>query len=310
MEKPIRVLIVDDEERFRTTTANILKRRGFDAIAVGSGPEAIEAVKRDGIDVVILDIKMPGMDGHEALREIKRIRADIAVIMLTGHGTPDSAMRGLADGVFDYLGKPCPIDLLASKIVEAHSRKGPIREVEPRVKDIMTPLSVFSTIGEEGTMAEAVLVLLKSFTEVMGTGTVHETVHRSILVLNRKGDVIGIITLRDLLRALQPPYMRLLTEKPAMAEAIRLEAPSFSGMFTIMTRDLAKMKVKDNMSVAPPTIPADANLMEAASRLLYGNLSRMLVEDRGKVVGVLREQDLFFEMGKILKGYGSAGEEG
>lgn len=309
MNNVIRVLIVDDEERFRATTAAILTRRGFEVKAVGSGIEAIEEVKQTAFDVVVLDVRMPGMDGNEALREIKNVASDIAVIMLTGHGTPESALEGLRDGVFDYLTKPCAIDLLAQKIREAFAVKGGVSEREPRVKHIMVPLSSFSTIREDRTVADAVDVIVKSFSRTMFTSTVQETVHRSVLVVDTDDKVIGFLTLTDLLGGMQPRYMRLRMEKPPMAESFHVESPNYSGMFTIMARDLITKTVREIMSKAVPVIDADANLMEAASRLLDLNLRRLLVTDGNKIVGVIREQDLFFEMANIITQYSTSHEE-
>ncbi len=302
---PIRVLIVDDEERFRETTAGILTRRGFDTTAVGSGAEAIDEVKKTDTDVVVLDIKMPGMDGITALREIKKIKPDLAVIMLTGHGTPESALERLRDGVFDYLTKPCAIDLLARKIREANSstpqERAGLGQRESRVRDIMVPLSCFSSIREDRTVADALDVVLQSFAGAVTTSTVQETLHRSILVMDRDDEVIGIITFTDLLRALEPSYVRLLNESPVVADSRYLQSPSFSGMFTIMARDLVSRQVREVMSEAPPVIGADANLMEAVSTLLNRGLRRLLVTEEGNVVGVVREQDLVLEMASIMK---------
>jgi CheY-like chemotaxis protein/signal-transduction protein with cAMP-binding, CBS, and nucleotidyltransferase domain len=302
MNKKICVLIVDDEERFRETTATILKKRGFNVKAVGSGIEAIEETKRDPADVVILDVQMPGMDGNEALGEIKKIKPDIAVIMLTGHGTPESAAKGLSDGIFDYLAKPCDIDVLAQKITEAFSSKGGLSSKEAKVKDIMIPLSAFSTIRDDRTVAHAIAVIHESFTQTMVSSTIKETVHRSILVMDGDYNVIGIITFTDLLQGLQPQYMQLLIEKPTMADSIVIESPEFSGMFTIMARDLAKRTVREIMcDDSPPTIDANACLMEAANRLLNRDLRRLLVVEDGKTIGVIREQDLFFTMATIIR---------
>jgi len=302
----IRVLIVDDEERFRETTAAILTRRGFEARAVGSGIEAIEEIRKDDIDVVVLDVQMPGMDGNEALREIKNIKPDVAVLMLTGQGTPGSALEGLRDGIADYLTKPCPIDFLAQKIREACAlggRVSGVREKELRVEHIVVPLSSFGTVHEDQTVADAVRVFLEGFTCSLITSTVQEMVHRSILVVDRDDTVVGIITFSDLLRGLQPPYRTPLTDRPAMADTLHLESPSYSGMFTIMARDLAAKTVWGIMSETPPIIDAEANLMEAAARLLDLDLRRLLVREHDKIVGVIREQDLFFEMANIITQY-------
>jgi len=296
----ISVLIVDDEKRFRETTSKILQKRGFDVKAVAGGKEAIEAVHKGGINVVILDVKMPEMDGNEALQNIKEIAPGVEVIMLTGHGTPESAAKGLRDGVFDYLTKPCDVDILSRKIREAHEKEKGVSERERGVKDIMLPLSAFGTINQEQTAQEAINEILKSFIVTPHTPSVHETIHRSILVNDTKGRVVGLISFTDLLMGMQPPYMSLKKERPELAYTFNIESPAHSGMFTILVRDLAQKKVKDMMSEAPPTIDAEATLMEAVNKLLTLNVRRLLVMKGGDAVGVIREQDIFFEMAHIL----------
>lgn len=121
--KSIRVLVVDDEERFRVTATATLKKRGFEVEAVGSGLEAIENLKKNDIDVVVLDVKMPGMDGNEALRRIKILKPDLEVIMLTAHGSIDSALAGWRDEVFAYLAKPIDVEILVEKIRDAAAKR-------------------------------------------------------------------------------------------------------------------------------------------------------------------------------------------
>lgn len=298
-----RLLLADEDATFRETAAGILAKRGFAVTEAGSGEEAIEQARGGGFDVAVLGVKMPGMSGDEALAELKKIDKLLPVIMLTGHGTPESALHALKNGVFDYLVKPCAIDLLARKIHDAAAGRRGLAAEEPRARDIMTPLTSFSTIGAEGTAGEAVYEILESFTRTMTTATVHETVHRSILVIGEDDRVVGIITFTDILNALQPPYMRVLTEAPPMRDSILLEPSNFSGMFTVMARDLARKTVREIMSEAPPFIDGGANLMEAAGRLLNQGLRRLLVKEGDEVVGVLREQDLFFELANIIKHY-------
>ncbi len=308
--EPICVLIVDDEERFRETTAAILKRRGFRVCAVADAVQAIEVVRGDDVDVVVLDIQMPGMDGHEALREIRKVKPDLPVVMLTGHGTPESALEGLRDGVFDYLHKPCAIDVLSQKIREAHASarqgKNGIRSDEPRVRDVMIPLRSFSTVREDQTVGEVVERMLESFLRIVSTATVQDTAHRSILATDATGRVVGIITYTDLLRGLEPEYVRLLNQEPAPAGTRYRESPNFSGMFTILSRDLTTKPVREIMSEVPPRLQADANLMEAVSMMLSRHVRRLLVAESGLIVGVLREQDLVFEMAKHMQQPGAS----
>jgi DNA-binding NtrC family response regulator len=122
MFKP-RVLVVDDEERFVTTLVKRLTEREIDTAGVYSGKAAIEEVRNRLYDVVILDVKMPGLDGIETLREIKKANPVIEVIMLTGHASVDSAVEGMKLGAYDYLLKPCDLEELMEKVKGAYKLK-------------------------------------------------------------------------------------------------------------------------------------------------------------------------------------------
>jgi DNA-binding NtrC family response regulator len=118
-----RILIVDDEERFRLTLAKLLKVRDLDVTTLGSGPEALEALKQEQYDVIVLDVRMPGMDGIETLAEIKKLNPNIEVIILTGHASVDAAVDIMKLGGYDYLLKPCSVEELIEKIEAAFERK-------------------------------------------------------------------------------------------------------------------------------------------------------------------------------------------
>jgi DNA-binding NtrC family response regulator len=118
-----RVLIVDDEERFRTTMGRLLGVRGLDVFTVGSAAEALDEIRKSPYDVIVLDVRMPGMSGIEALAEIKRIRPGVEVIILTGHASVDTAVEIMRLGGYEYLLKPCPIDELVDKVEAAYERK-------------------------------------------------------------------------------------------------------------------------------------------------------------------------------------------
>ncbi len=118
-----KVLIVDDEERFRITLRKLLTVREIEAFDVGSAPEAFAELKEKPYDVVLLDVKMPEMNGIEALGKIKKESPEIEVIILTGHASVDAAVEIMKLVGYDYLLKPCPIDDIVGKIESAWERK-------------------------------------------------------------------------------------------------------------------------------------------------------------------------------------------
>jgi DNA-binding NtrC family response regulator len=128
---PTRVLVVDDEKDFVEMLSLRLKETGEKVSAAHSGQEGLESLEKGNIDVVILDIKMPGMDGMETLREIKKRFPLVEVIMLTGHGTTETAVEGMKLGAFDYLMKPADFDDLTAKLEGARKRKD---EQEERIR--------------------------------------------------------------------------------------------------------------------------------------------------------------------------------
>ena len=119
----IQVMLVDDEVEFLETLIKRMKKRNLDISGVKSGEEALQALDQNQVDVVILDVRMPGMDGIEALKEIKRQHPLIEVIMLTGHASVEVAVQGMELGAFDYLMKPIDIDELLYKVEDAHKNK-------------------------------------------------------------------------------------------------------------------------------------------------------------------------------------------
>jgi len=298
--RKIRVLMVDDEEQFRATTAKILTKRGYETTMAESGEEAIEKLKEKEFDVVILDIKMPGMDGNQALREIKTIQPDVQVIMLTGHGHIDSAIQALKDGAFDYLNKPCEIDLLVSRINSAYHLSTEKVKKEKLVRDIMIPIEDYTTIHEDSTVQDAINKLIESFGSLTSTSRLMETGHRSLLIFDDAGNVTGILTIRDLMEKLLPSY--LTAPKPSMADTIQYSIMFWSGLFTTQVHNIKKMSVKTLMSPKPLTVKHDANLMEATYIMVSESKRRLaVVDDTGKIIGVVREQDIFFEIANILK---------
>lgn len=125
------ILLVDDEVPFVETMTKRLTKRDFQVEKAFSGQEGLDVLEKNhGIEVVILDVKMPGMDGIETLKQIKSKHPLVEVIMLTGHATVESAIDGMKLGAFDYLMKPCDMDQLIAKVIDAAKRK---REQEDKI---------------------------------------------------------------------------------------------------------------------------------------------------------------------------------
>jgi len=300
MTKKIKVLMVDDEAQFRETTRKLLDKKGFETLMAANGREALDQLDRKP-DVVVLDIRMPDMDGNETLEEIQKRAPGLPVIMLTGHGADDNARQSLNQGAFDYLSKPCDIDILAKRIADAGKTREAAGEkpAEPTVGDVMVPLGEYTTIRENQSVAEGIAVLKASFSTQIRTSRILETGHRSLLVFGAKGQIKGILTIVDLLEAILPAY--LTAPKPSTADSLQYSPMFWSGMFTRETQQLASTPVGELMSPTPPTIDVRANLMEAAHRIVHERCRRLIVEQDGELVGVLREQDLFFQLERVLQ---------
>lgn len=118
-----RILVVDDEERFRNTMCKLLTVEGYEASTAGSGQDALEELRNNPYDLVILDIKMPEMGGVQVLSEIKKIDASLEVIIMTGYASVDTAKEIMKLGAYDYLLKPYVIAELLEKIDAAYDRK-------------------------------------------------------------------------------------------------------------------------------------------------------------------------------------------
>ena len=119
---PIRVLVVDDEVDFATALALRLRRRGFAADAVFAGEEGLHRAAAGDVDVLVVDLRMPGMDGLETLRAVRAAAPGVRVIVLTGHGTVASGIEGMQIGAADFLQKPADIETLSAAIIAAAAR--------------------------------------------------------------------------------------------------------------------------------------------------------------------------------------------
>ena len=144
--KGAKILLVDDEVVFTSNMAKLLTSRGYLVTAVNSGDNAIQALEKKDFDVVVLDLKMPGMDGITTLREIKKLGLFTETLILTGHGAIDTALEAIKLGAYDYLTKPCEIDELVKKIEGAWEKRDDEvkKDIQEKIQKVVeSPASVF-----------------------------------------------------------------------------------------------------------------------------------------------------------------------
>jgi DNA-binding NtrC family response regulator len=123
MEHVIKLLIVDDEGRFLEAIATRLRKRGFDVRTASNGPDAVQLARAEKFDIALLDLKMPGMDGAEVLQSLKAEHRFLEAIILTGHGSLESAVKLTKLGAFSYLPKPYELDKLIEVLREAYEAR-------------------------------------------------------------------------------------------------------------------------------------------------------------------------------------------
>ena len=152
----INLLLVDDEENFLRSTKKRLEVRNFNVITVNNGTDAIAAARKTPIDVALVDLKMPGISGEETLAALKKEHELLEVIILTGHGSIDSAIETTKMGAYLYLQKPCDLERLLEVLVDAYKKKvmNKMKIKENKMNELMnmattsSPLSILERIKE------------------------------------------------------------------------------------------------------------------------------------------------------------------
>lgn len=136
--EPWTALFVDDEKDFLETIIKRMKKRNVKALGAESGEKALTLLTETAVDIVVLDVRMPGMDGVETLKRIKKHFPLVEVILLTGHASIEAAREGMEAGAFDFLMKPIDVDELLYKLQDAHQNKSfqenKIRQLESKLK--------------------------------------------------------------------------------------------------------------------------------------------------------------------------------
>jgi CBS domain-containing protein len=238
------------------------------------------------------------MSGEEVLPKIKKMNPDIQVIMLTGHGEAESARKSLQQDAFDYLNKPCDIDILSAKIKEAFFLRSGKHHTERTVGEIMVPIEDYATIDVNATIKEGIAKLKESFESFQSTEQIKMSGHRVLIVFDGK-EPVGILNMHNMMEAVRPDY--LSDPKPSMMPfSIKFSHLFWQGLFTHQVENAESKLVKDYMNSRPPVIDKNGNLMEAVNLMCEENRRRVVVTDQGRVVGVVREQEIFYEITRTM----------
>jgi ActR/RegA family two-component response regulator len=275
-EKPIRVLLIDDEERFVLNLAKLLRGRGFEVATACDGPSGVAAAEK-GVDVVVLDVKMPGMGGIETLQRIKERSPEAEVLMLTGHADVETGIDAMREGALDYLMKPCDIDDLVAKIREAHEiediKRRPVLWPRRLVKEITWPS--FVRLEAEDPLSRALDVL----TRQAGISSREE-----LYILDTEDRLQGVVSRRDLLAAARPDppgspiSWEELTANPHWLPARPLAAVMRTGH--------------------PVTAEPEADLADTARRMLEAKVRCLPVMEKGRVTGIVRLSDVLTHLAR------------
>jgi DNA-binding NtrC family response regulator len=149
-----RILVVDDEEQMRDLLAKVLERKGYQVSVCGDGTQALAFLEREPVDLVITDVRMPGLNGMEALRAIKELNSEIVVLIMTAFGSIDQAVQAVKEGAYDYINKPFKIDEILLTIEKALEERHLRHEVSTLRQELRTRYHFENLIGKSRAMQE------------------------------------------------------------------------------------------------------------------------------------------------------------
>lgn len=280
-----KLLLVDDEAEFRAATSRALSRRGFEVRTAADGTQALARIDDEVPDVVVLDLRMPELDGIGTLAALRDSGCDVPVVILTGHGALDDALAGVRLGIVDFLAKPIDVDALAARLRDLLERgRAPLLS-ERTVAELMVPALAYRRVYEDEPVAAVIGELLEALA-APASSELHAPGQRAVLVFDRADHFAGFVRIEDVLRALVPrpmlgsPYASFLTGM-------------FLAQCKLLGRERAGDLIEDELRIA-----CDAPLLEAVHVLVTERVTSLPVVGAGQVVGVLRDRDVFLEVAR------------
>jgi len=257
MSDRIHVLLVDDEEEFLDATAKVLERRGFVVTCATRGEQALAIARSCRVDVLVLDVKMPGIDGEETYRRLHREHPGLPVLMLTGHGSVPQAFQMSKDGVFDYLAKPCEPDELARRIRQAAASASRRPRAAQRPVDLLL-------VDDDPELLEALAPALERREMTVRTAA---SADQAVAQLDRRPAEVVVVDLRlPGLSGLE--LVHLLRSRPEAPEVVVL-----TGHPDVATAVAAMQAGAADYLVKPPDLERLVELIRTAADLRESRVS-------------------------------------
>jgi CheY-like chemotaxis protein len=275
MEKKIQVLIVDDEVRFAQNVSRLLDNSRFDVSVAHNGLDALELMNETRPDVVVLDIRMPEMDGIETLVAMKQLDVETPVIILTGDADVETGILAIREGAFDYLFKPCDMDILTEKILQAAAAKQiqrhPVLWPRRMVKEITNAAFIPLDITDD---LKKALDIINS----LGIAGMREELH----VTDNKGRLKGVVSRTGLVREAERVY------------------PERNILWSDLVKNpwwLSEKKVSDAME-PPADISAhpDEPLHQVAQKMIDNHIRCLPVMADKRFMGIILLKDILYHI--------------
>jgi len=249
-------------------------------------------------DIGVVDLSIYNID---MIRMNKSVYADLPIIAVGTSDDRSLATEALSAGADDYLVKPLSTECLASVIEEILSLRQIVKSMpdEKRVMGVMIPIMEYTVMKGNMTVYEAIEAIKASFSIRETSERFLDTIHRSVLVLDDNGGVEGMVTIRNLIASMLPDYLKNMSYSDS--KSMSLSTVFWKGRFSSRLKRFSEMKLRDIMTLPPPVIDACATLLEAALKMIALQTRRLVVVQSNEVIGIIREQDLFFEMEKIMR---------
>mgnify|MGYP001219787300 CR=1 FL=1 len=296
MEKPL-VVVAEEDARFRSMLIAALEGRGFEVMAMGVGVSVEDMPAVLSPRAFLLSLPGPVEGGPEAIRRVLAAWPSCKVVILAGHGGESTARKARESGAFDYLCAPCDAQTVASRVAQAVAGPTSAGGRERTVTEIMIPIDDYTCVQASCTVREGIEKLRIASENFISSGLVMDSGHRAVLVFEGE-ELAGVLTMRNLIQAVRPEF--LASRSVAASRCLRYSQLFWAGLFNAGVHALEDRCVREIMNPKPPVVDCEANLMQVAHLLCEENRRRVVVQREGRIIGVVREQELFREISRLM----------